>query len=262
MADDVTIWCNECDPPTEWRPAQLAGHQNKHRRERAREALANDSSSIPTESKVNQAGEVADEATTGYVPPTVTPVVVHRPKVADALIPWLSIAGLAVHRRNEYDGTVISQGIPGFIGALDDVAQGNDSLYRLLEGIKKGDSPNFRLALATIAIVVPIMANHRPDSGALRNLVGGLRIMPGTNIPALPKPTNVSQEVHDANESLVTKMHDTLASMSDEEQEQLADAFSQLPPDLIDKMVQFQTAPSMMAHPEASEAVDDATPPE
>ena len=57
-------------------------------------------------------------------------------------------------------------------------------------------------------------------------------------------------------------MHDTLASMSDEEQEQLADAFSQLPPDLIDKMVQFQTAPSMMAHPEASEAVDDATPPE
>lgn len=248
---DTLITCWECSPPTEWTVPQMRGHVNKHRNEAKKAAQAVDSSSTSPADRVDEKGEVKPPPDGAeYNPPQVTPVIVHRPKVADGLVPWLSLVGLAVHRRNNYDGDVMSQGIPGLVSALDDVAQTNDSLYRLLEGIKKGDSPNFRLAMAVIAIVVPILANHRPDSGLLRNAVGGLRIMPGTNIPPLPKPANVTPEQHAQTEGMVGQMRDLLDNMSEEDAQAMTDAIAQMPPDLIEKMVDFQTNPAMMDHPE------------
>lgn len=254
MAVDQLITCYDCDPPTEWKPAQISGHRNKHRSKKV------DSSAIPLENRVAETGEVIEQdQTTIYEPPVMPTVVVKRPKVADGLVPWLSLAGFAVARRNAYDGDVISNGVPPFINALDDVAQQNDSLYRLLEGIQKGDSPNFRLALATLCIVIPILANHRPESTGLRNLVGGLRFMPGQNIPPLPKAEAVPQEVHDLNEQMMTKAKEMFESMSDEDREKVAESITQLPDDLLQKMVDFQTAPSAMSHPESF--VSDDGPP-
>lgn len=263
MADtwfEGAVACEQCDPTSWWKPTQIFGHQNKHRNDAKAAARANDSSDVPAgEASVNQQGETKGPDSEWVPPQGVRPVVVHRPKVADGLIPWLSVMGLAVHQRNEYDGKVFSQGIPGFVGALDDVAQENDSLYRLLEGIKKGDSPNFRLALATLAIILPILANHRPDNGLLRNAVGGMRLMPGTDIPPLPKRPEQSDADYNATEDMTTRMREQFENMSEEEQTVMAEAFAQIPEDLITRLVTAQTSPAMMDHPEVT-VTDDATP--
>jgi hypothetical protein len=261
MGDEQLITCWECTPPTEWKPTQFAGHGNKHRIERKRAEAANDSSSVPIEARVNEAGETTEKVESVYEPPQSPPRVITRPRVADGLIPYLSLIGLAVHRKNQYDGDVIAHGIPGLVNALDDVAQQNDSLYRLLEGLKKGDSPNFRLVLATLAILLPVLANHRPESGALRNVVGGLRLLPGTDIPPLPKPADVPQEAYDATEDMVGKMKDVLENMTDDEAQAMADAMSQVPPDLIERMVKAQTVPTSMQHPEFVGDEPDASQP-
>ena len=261
MAEEVMVTCWECDPPTEWRPAQLAGHQNRHRNEKKRAERANDSSSVPSEARFDERGETPEEAPpkdTEYIAPEVVKGNVVRPKVADGLTAYMAVLGFAISQRNAYDGTAFNNGLPFFIDSLDDVAQQNDSLYRLLEGIKKGDSPNFRLVLATLAIIVPILANHRPESKALRNLVGGLRFIPGTNVPPLPKPPDVSQEAYDTSEGMVGKMKEAFDAMSEEDRTKLEDVFTQIPPDLITRMVAHQTSPSMMNHPEATETVDGA----
>lgn len=253
MADEAVqlVTCWQCDPPSEWKPAQLAGHQNKHRNEKKRAEQALDSSSIPAEARVDEDGEMRPPPTgEDYQQPEIVRPIVHRPKVAVGLVPWLSMAGLAIHQRNAYDGDVVSRGIPGFIEALDDVAAENDSLYRLLEGISKGNSPNFKLALATLAIIVPILANHRPESKALRNLTGGISMIPGTNIPPLPKAPDVPQEVYDATVDITAKMKETLDNMSEDDQQAMVDVFATLPPDLIARMVDFQTSQEGMAHPE------------
>jgi hypothetical protein len=264
MPEEPMVTCWDCTPPTEWKPQQISGHRNKHRNEEKKAAQANDSSSVPgpiptiPDVRVNQDGETSDRP--DYEPPQVPPVVIHRPKVADALVPWLSIAGYAIAQRNAYDGDVMSRGIPGFVNALDDVAQTNDSLYRLLEGIKAGDSPNFRLALCTLAIIVPILANHRPESKALRNLVGGLRFVPGTDIPRLPKAPDVTQEADDVAEDMTQKMREAFEQMSDEDRVKIEESINSLPADLLTKMVNFQTAPSMMEHPETVTVSDDGPP--
>lgn len=259
-AQMVTCW--DCDPPTEWEPHRINGHRNKHRNKPAR----GDSSSVPAGDRVNEAGEMTQPG--ADLPPETIhverPVVVSRPKVADGLTPWLALAGMAVYNRNHYDGVVFQRGTPGLISALDDVAQENDALYRFLEGVKKGDSPNFRLALACLAIIVPVLANHRPDSKMLRNAVGGLSLIPGTNIPPLPKPADVSQEEYDATQTVVRGMREMVETLTPEQGEAMAQALTEIPGDVLEKlgdMVTAQTVPSTMTNPATlgdEAVVDDA----
>jgi hypothetical protein len=235
-------------------PQSLGGHRNKHRNEFKSEPVT-----------VTEDGRHSTDNSDGtpkpddpeYIPPNVpAPPPVVRPKVADGLVPWLSMLGMAVHSRNAYDGQVISDNVPNLVSSLDEVAQQNESLYRLLEGIKKGDSPNFRLALATLAILVPIFANHRPDSNALRSLTGALRMMPGTNIPRLPpRPDNVEGDT--AADDMADKVQTMLADMPDEQMEAMQAAFYQMPPEVREAMMQ-QAATVMggMAHPEMIHDVD------
>jgi hypothetical protein len=234
----------------------LKGHGNKHRFAKL------DSSDVPTDATPGP--DATDtpprtEPTSEYVPPHVESPKVIRPKVADGLVPWLSIAGLAVHRRNAYDGTAIANGIPQFVDALDDVAQQNDALYKLLEGIKVGDSPNFRLVIAALCIIVPIMANHRPDSGGLRNLVGALRMMPGSNIPALP-PRADRTEADAAADDFADKARQMVENIPTEVMDGMAAVFEQMPEET--RRVMMEQAATMvggMAHPES---VHDAVSPE
>jgi hypothetical protein len=233
----------------------LKGHGNKHRK------IAGDSSDHPTPPTYGAIDNADQPSTAGadsdYIPPKVgEPAKVVRPKVADGLVPWLSIAGLAIHRRNAYDGTVFSNGIPGFVNALDDVAQQNDALYKLLEGIKVGDSPNFRLVVAALCIIVPILANHRPDSGALRNLTGGLRMMPGSNIPKLP-PRPENAEADAAADTFADVARSMVENMPEDVLSKMADAFADIPDEVKQQMMeQAATMVGGMAHPEM---VQDAT---
>jgi hypothetical protein len=179
------------------------------------------------------------------------------------------MAGMAVYARNEYDGTVFANGIPPLIEALDDVAQENDALYRLLKGIAMGDSPNFKLVVALLAIVVPIMANHRPESGALRNVTGALRFFPTTNIPKPPpRPGATAEEVAQENmaDTVMSSMMTAMSTMTPEQQEQMMTAAADIPVDLISTMV--AQMPGGMAHPDevhdiatgaAAQAAQDAT---
>ena len=186
-----------------------------------------------------------------YIPPKPNPTPhVLKPKVADGLIPWLSMVGFAVHRRNAYDGTVISNGIPAFTDALDEVAQQNEALYKLLAGIKLGDSPNFRLALASLAIIVPILANHRPDSNGLRNITGALRMMPGTKIPRLP-PRAENTEGDTAADDMADKVQAMVENLPPEQAQAMADAFDNMPQEMKDKLLE-QSAVMFggAAHPE------------
>jgi len=194
-----------------------------------------------------------------YIPPDGTPPPkVTRPKVAHGLTPWLSLLGLAIYNRNAYDGQVVSNGVPGFVTALDDVAQDNDALYKLLEGISKGDSPNFRLIVATLAIIIPILANHRPDSNALRNVTGALKMMPGTNIPNLA-PREGKEQSDAAVDGFATMAQDLLANLPEEVVNGMGEAMANMPDDVKEAMAQqAATMFGGMAHPEK---VHDEPPP-
>lgn len=202
--------------------------------------------------------EVPLDGGDAYIPPDGTPPPkVLRPKVADGLTPWLSLLGLAIYNRNHYDGQAISNGVPGFVAALDDVAQQNDAVYKLLEGIKLGDSPNFRLVVAALAIIAPILANHRPDSNGLRNVTGALKMMPGTNIPDLP-PREGREETDTAADNFAGMAQDLLSQMPPDAMEQMAQAFDQMPDDVKQQMMeQAATMVGGMAHPDEVHGVSE-----
>lgn len=215
----------------------LAGHRKIHNRK-------DTSNTVTTEPGETHEPPPVDPDNIPWQPPKVL-----KPKVAGALVPYLSMAGLAVHSRNKYDGSVFANGIPPLIEALDDVAQENDALYKLLNGISKANSPTAKLVIALLAIVVPILANHHPESSMLRNFTGGLRMMPGTDIPSLPAVSD--DPAAQATEDFVATAKTILDNMTDEDKEKIEQAISSV--DLGAMMAQMPVVPGGMVHPEASE---------
>lgn len=239
QGDDGRWYCNRCE---EHYPTRLilGAHYRKHLNADRRDS--GDTSDVPMGSEPEKV-----EPDGVFDPPWIPGP---KPKVAAGLVPWLSMMGLAVSQRNAYDGAVITQGIPPLIEALDDVAQDNAQLYKLLDGINKSDSPTFKLVVASMAIVVPILANHRPDSGMLRNLTGALRFVPSTNIPKMPaRPDHEDEDNRSA--QMMGLAADFVANMSEEQQEQMAAQMADVPPDVMAQMM-AQAAPIFggMAHPE------------
>jgi hypothetical protein len=203
----------------------------------------------PSPSTTTERGEVTDDA------PTPGVVVHGKPKIAGGLVPWLSLLGLAVYSRNQYDGRVIQQGIPPFIEALDEVALQNETVYKFLAAISMADSPTAKLIIATLAMLVPMMANHRPDSRFLRTVTGGLRFMPGTDIPSLPIVADTEEERAEAQavEDYVDSARTALENLPEEDQKKIADAMAGVPEDVLAKLV--ASAPIFaggMEHPETS----------
>jgi hypothetical protein len=237
--------CKQCSEGFE-NVQQLAVHSRReHPRAKRPDDTSNVSVSAPA-TATTEPGEVHDE-------PPPQPVI-KKPKIAGGLVPWISLLGLGVYSRNAYDGSVIQQGTPAFIEALDEVAQENETVYKFLAAIALADSPTAKLIIASLAIMVPILANHRPDSKALRTVTGGLRFMPGTNIPRLPVVTEDEEERAQAEavDDFVDAARTTLEGLSEEDQQKIATAMQGVPEDVMAKMM--ASAPIFaggMAHPEA-----------
>lgn len=233
--------CKQCGEGFE-NVQQLAVHS---RREHPRAKRPDDTSNVSVSAPAT--------ATTEPDEPPPQPVI-EKPKIAGGLVPWISLLGLGVYSRNAYDGSVIQQGTPAFIEALDEVAQENETVYKFLAAIALADSPTAKLIIASLAIMVPILANHRPDSKALRTVTGGLRFMPGTNIPRLPVVTEDEEERAQAEavDDFVDAARTTLEGLSEEDQQKIATAMQGVPEDVMAKMM--ASAPIFaggMAHPEA-----------
>ncbi len=207
--------------------------------------------------------------------PGETPSIAHftpgsKPKVAGVITPYMAMVAFAVSQRNAYDGAVVSAGIPNLVEALDAVAQQNEQLYKLLQALQSGNNPNLQLVVAALAIIIPILANHRPDSNVLRGVTGALSYVPGTSIPPLPpKPVRTEEPGDDIRQPPPPSVDDTIAqakavydSMTDEERGVFEEGINALPADLLDRIVDFQTNPQMAAHPEflEQEESDAASP--
>ena len=222
--------CKQCSEGFE-NVQQLAVHSRReHPRAKRPDDTSNVSVSAPA-TATTEPGEVHDE-------PPPQPVI-KKPKIAGGLVPWISLLGLGVYSRNAYDGSVIQQGTPAFIEALDEVAQENETVYKFLAAIALADSPTAKLIIASLAIMVPILANHRPDSKALRTVTGGLRFMPGTNIPRLPVVTEDEEERAQAEavDDFVDAARTTLEGLSEEDQQKIATAMQGVPEDVMAKMM-------------------------
>lgn len=213
---------------------------------------APDSSDDPVDgSTVDRSGELKQPQTPTGEPPSeyIPPVVGQKMKYGFGLSPWLNLIGMSVYTRNNYDGLVIQKGIPPLIEAIDLYAEQNEVLYNFLKAIALTDSPQAKLIIAALAIIVPILANHRPDSNMLRNITGGLRMMPGTDIP--PLPSVMAEPEGEAMEEFVQQAKTTLESMTEEDQQRITEAMMSIPPDVMAKMM-TNVHPGGMTHPEAT----------
>ena len=248
--DDGRWYCKRegCDEHYATRLAGLS-HWKKHKNE--------DTVRARGDSDGDGRKSTTDESDEPDTPRPPLPPPGFRPKVAGGLYPWLMMAGMAVAQRNAYDGAVIQAGAPGLIEALDEVAENNDQLYRALQAVSAMDSPGVKLAVAVGAILIPMMANHRPESGMLRSATRTLQFIPGTNIPLLPVREGHEDEDAQA-DTVMQQAADFMAGMTEEQQEQMAAQMQEIPPEVLAQMMQ-DTAPIFggMAHPDEVHSVVD-----